>query len=815
MIAALGQDFRYALRQLRKSPGFTAVAVVTLALGIGANTAIFSVVEGVVLAPLHYFEPDRLVMVWENNPRFPRVWNSYPNFQDWQRTAQSFQQMAAFRQQGVDLTSPGAPSHLKASQISLGFFSTLGAELALGREFTARESQPGGAPAAVISNHLWRERFGGRPEALGKSVTVDGVNYSIVGVAPPGFRFNIDADVYTPLGQLDPLILNNRGSHDGIFTFARLKPGASISQSQAEMSTIQNRLDRLYPNDNRDVGIYVEPLKQAIVGDTGQTLALLSGAVGLVLLITCANVANLVLARSVGRSREFAIRSALGANRGRLARQLLTESLILSLTGACLGSLIAFLGNRSVLAAMPGILPRTEDVSVNAPVLLYTLIVSLVVGIVFGLAPALKSWSADPQISLKEGGRGSTVVHRRTQSSFVVVQVASTLVLLVGAGLLLRTILHLWNVNPGFDTKNIIALKVGVSHSLTKTPSSTRVAYEQLIERIRQIPGVEAADFSTAIPLTGQGGYLPFWLDSHKPESLQGAPRLQWSLTGPDYLGTMGIQLLQGRFLREDDTAKTPCVAVIDRDFAHKFFPDGNPIGHTITAGFAAFGPCAIVGVVNHVKEAGLNDAGLGNQYQAYYSLHQVPDQWVPVNYPDASIVVRTPLDAATLIPVIKAAVSQASSDQPIYNLQTMQQIISDSMSEQRFPMILLGAFAGLGLLLASVGVYGMISYSVTQRAQEIGIRMALGADKGKILRLFIGQELKLALGGIAVGAVGALILTRTLSSLSHLLYEVGSGDPLTFGTASIVLIAVAALAGYIPARRATKVDPMVALRYE
>lgn len=815
MIVALGQDLRYALRQCRKSPGFTAVATLTLALGIGANTAIFSVVEGVVLAPLPYFEPDRLVMVWENNPRFPRVWDSYPNFQDWQRSARSFQQMAAFREQELDLTLPGAPSHIKASEISAGFFSALGVELALGREFTPQENQPGGASAAVISNHLWKERFGGGPEALGKSVTLDGVSYSIVGVAPPEFRLQERADVYTPLGQLDPLILNNRGSHDGIFTFARLKPGMSLSQSQAEMSTIQNGLDRLFPNDNRDLGIYVEPLKQAIVGNAGQTLALLLGAVGLVLLITCANIANLLLARSAARRREFAIRSALGANRSRLARQLLTESVFLSLSGACLGSLIAFCGIRSVLVTMPGILPRSQDVSINAPVLLYTLIVSLLVGILFGLAPALKIWSADPQASLKDRGRGSAVGHRRIQSSFVVVQVASTLVLLVGAGLLLRTILHLWNVNPGFDTKNIIALKVGVSHSLTRTPSSTRVAYEQLIERIRQIPGVEAADFTTAIPLSGQGGYLPFWLDSHKPESLQGAPRLQPFLVGPDYLRTMGMQLLQGRFVDEGDTAGTPCVAVIDRDFGRKFFGDENPVGHTITAGFAAFGPCAIVGIVNHVKDAGLNDAGLGNQYQTYYSLYQVPDQWVHVNYPDASIIARTSLDATTLIPAIKSAVYQASSDQPIYNFQTMQQIISDSMSEQRFPMILLGAFAGLALLLASVGIYGMISYSVTERVQEIGIRMALGADKEKVLRLFVGQELKLVLIGVAVGAVGALVLTRTLSSLSHLLYLVGSGDPLTFATASIVLIAVAALAGYIPARRAVTVDPMVALRYE
>jgi len=809
------QDVRYALRQLRRNPGFTVVAVLTLTLGIGANTGIFSVVQAVVLAPLRFFEPDRLVMIWENNPRFPRVWDSYPNFQDWQRNARSFQRMAAFRQQGVDLTFPGTASHLNSSQISLGFFSTLGVELALGREFSPQEDQHGGAPAVVISHRLWRERFAGSAEVLGRTVSVDGLNYSIVGVAPPGFRLEEEADIYTPLGQSDPLILNNRASHAGIFTIARLKPGVSVSQGQAEMSTIQNSLDRQYPGDNRDLGTYVEPLKQAIVGDAGQTLGLLLGAVGLVSLIACANVANLLLARSAARNREFAVRSALGASRARVARQLLTESLILSLAGAGLGIAIALFGIRSLLAALPGILPRSEDVGVNAAVLLYTLAVSLVAGILFGLSPALKSWSADPQASLKEGGRGSTVVHRRTQSSFVVMQVALTLVLLVGAGLLFRTILRLRDVNPGFEATNVITFKVGVSHSLTKTASSTRVAYRQLLERIRQIPGVQAADFTTAIPLTGQGGYLPFWIDSQKPESLQGAPRLQAFLTGPDYFRTMEIPLLQGRFLSEGDTTKSPCVAVIDSEFARKFFPDGKSIGHTITAGFAAFGPCTIVGVAGHVKDAGLNDAGVANQYQTYYSLYQDPDQWVPLNYSDASIIVRTPLAPATVIPAIKAMVYQAGSDQPIYNVQTMRQIVADSMSGQRFPMILLGAFAGLALLLAAVGIYGTISYAVTRRVQEIGIRMALGADKQSVLRLFIGHELKLVLAGIAVGAVGALILTRMLSSLSHLLYGVRSSDPLTFVTVSAVLMSVAALAGYIPARRAMKVDPMVALRYE
>jgi predicted permease len=814
-MTGLMRDLRYALRQLRRNPGFTSVAVLTLALGIGVNTGIFSVVEGVLLAPLHYAEPDRLVMVWENNPRFPRVWTSYPNFQDWQRSAHSFQRMAAFRQQGVDLTAPGTPSHFNCSQISRGFFSTLGLQLALGREFNPQEDQQGGVPAAVISNHLWRERFGGSYEVLGKTVTLDGVDYSVVGVAPPRFRLEYEADVYTPLGQLDPLILNNRATHDGLFTVARLKPGVSISEAQAEMSTIQNRLDHLYTSDNRDLGIYVEPLKQAIVGDTGQILTLLLAAVGVVLLIACANVANLLLARSTARNREFAIRSALGASRAQVARQLLTESVLLSLAGGSLGVAIAFFGIKSVLAAVPEGLPRSEDVGVNAAVLLYTLAISLLVGILFGIAPALKAWRADPQTSLKEGGHSSTVLHRRTQSSFMVMQVALTLVLLVGAGLLLRTILHLWNVNPGFDTKNVITLKVGVSHSLTKTASGTRVAYEQMMERIRQIPGVQAADFTTAVPLTGESGYEPFWLDSQKPESLQGAPRLQPFLTGPDYFRAMGITLLQGRFFTAEDTLNSPCVAVIDSGFAHRFFADGKAIGHTITAGFAAFGPCTIVGIAVHVKDAGLNDAGMANQYQTYYSLYQDPDRWVTLNYPDASIVVRTPLDAAALIPAIKAAVYQAGSDQSIYHVQTMRQIVADSMSEQRFPMMLLGAFAGLALLLAAVGIYGMISYSVTQRVQEIGIRMALGADQGAVLRLFIGRQMRLVLVGIAVGGAGALILTRMLSSLSHLLYGVGSSDPLTFAAVSVVLISVAAVAGYIPARRAVKVDPVVVLRNE
>jgi len=809
-------DLRYGVRMLRTSPGFTAVAVLTVALGIGANTAMFSVVEGVLLSPLQYFQPDRLVMVWENNPRFPRVWVSYPNFLDWQRTARSFQQMAAGMEQGVDLTAPGIPEHLNGEEISSGFFRTLGVELALGREFFPQEDQRGGSPVAIISNRLWRNRFDTNPEVLGKYVTLDGVDFTVVGVVPSGFSFGHQhADVYTPLGRSDPLILNDRAAHDGIFTLARLQPGVTLAQSEAEMSTIQNGLDQLYPDANRDLGIYTEPLKQVVVGNVDRTLLLLLGAVGFVLMIACANVANLLLARSAARTREFAIRSALGANRLRLVRQVLTESVLLSLAGAGLGLLIATWGVRSVVAAVPGILPRSENIGLNAPVLLFTLGASITVGILFGLAPALRSWKADPQAWLKEGGRGSTSAHHHAHNSLVIVQMALTLVLLVGAGLLFQTMRHLWDVNPGFDVQHLITFKVGVSHALTKTPSSTRVAYQQLIGRIRQIPGVQAADFTDTVPLSGQGGTMPFWIDSQKPASLQGAPRLAMFLTGPDYLRTMGIPLLQGRFFTPEDTTKSPCVMVIDSIFAHIYFPDSDPLDHTLSAGFSPVGPCRIVGVVGHVEQWALGDSSAYIQNLAYFPLYQDPDQWVPLNYPETTVVVRTALDAAAIMPTIKATVYGASSDQPVYNIRTMQQIVWESMSSQRFPMILLGTFAGLALLLASIGIYGVISYSVSQRVHEFGIRVALGAGKQGIFRLVVGQGLRLALAGLAIGAAAALVLTRLLSSFSHLLYGVGASDPLTIVAVSLVLAGVTILACYIPARRAMRADPMVALRHE
>ena len=813
----LSQDLRYGGRTLRKSPGFTVVAVLTLALGIGSNTAMFSVVQGVVLAPLPYSQPDRLVMLLESNQRFARDAISYPNFVDWQRSARSFDQMAAIMlHQGYDLSGPGSPEHLDGVQVTAGFFSTLGVALSLGREFSPQEDQRGGSPAVIISNRLWRNRFDASPQALGNSLLLSGTDYVIVGVLPAGFRFLDQADAYLPLGQYNPLLLEARGSHAGMVAVARMKPGVSVVHAQAEMSAIQDHLDQLYPDADRGTGADVEPLKQIIVQDVRGTLLLLLGAVGLVVLIMCANVANLCLARSAAREREFAVRAALGASRARVMRQLLTESLLLSLAGGALGVLLAFWSMRLLLAAIPGNVPRSENIGVNAQVLWFTFAVSLAVGILFGLAPALRSYRPDVQASLKETGRGAGGGRHRAQSTLLVVQTALTLVLLVGAGLLLRTIRHLWETNPGFDSQNLITFKVGLSPSTPKTGPGIRASYLQLLDRIRAIPGTEAADFAGLVPLTDDDAEAPFWIDSQKPAEIQNAPRTIVFTTGTDYLRTMGIPLLRGRFFTSEDTTKTRFVTVIDTVFAEQYFPGQNPVGQSITFGWdTPVGPCEIIGVVGHVSHWGVGETGKFTKAQSYFSLQQDPDKWVPLNYPDTKILVRTPLDVAAIMPAIKSAVYAGGSAQPVYDVRTMPQIVAESMSSQRFPMMLLATFAALALILASVGTYGVVAYSVSQRVGEIGIRMALGAAKPDVFRMVIGNGLRLSCAGLAIGIAAALVLARLLSSFSQLLYGVRPNDPITLFMVSVVLSGVAVLASYLPARRATRVDPMVALRYE
>jgi predicted permease len=821
LIETLMQDLRYGLRQLRRSPGFTAVAVLTLALGIGANTAIFSVVDCVLLAPLPYPQSDHLVMIWEWNLHLKQVREpSYPNFRDWQRDARSFQEMAGYKWHFFDLSSPGTPEHIASMEISSGFFTMLGVKLPFGREFSPQEDRRGGAPVAIISDQLWRDRFGGSPKALGKPLTLNEVEYTIVGVLPPGFRLfgdTNDAQVFTPLGQGDPLILNPRGGY-GCIVIARLSPRVSIAQAQAEMSTTQNRLDQLYPEANKGMGTEVVPLKKQFVGDVGGTLLLLLGAVGLVLLIACGNVANLLLARSTARMREFAIRSALGASRSRVVRQFLTESVLLSLAGGGLGLLVAEWGVKPTLAAVPGSLPRSGEIGLNVQVLLFALGVAITVGILFGLAPVLKNSKSNLHDALKEGGRTSTSGHHHMQGGLVIFQMALTLVLLVGAGLLFRTIRHLWETNPGFDADHLITFQVEFPPSLTKAPSIERAAYQQMLERIRSIPSVEAADFTYNLPLRGWENNAYFWIGSRKPAIIQSAPQMLVYNTGPDYIRTMRIPLLRGRFFTPKDNNSAPCVAVIDSVMAHTYFPNEDPLGQMLTFGWTPpFGPCQIVGVVGHVKHWGLGNESGYVRAESYYPLYQLPDQWVTASegYRSTTILVRTPLAVDAAIPAIRRAVYGTGREQPVYNVQTMQAIASESMSSQRFPMILLGTFAGLALLLASIGIYGVISYSVAQRVREIGIRVALGAEKSDVFRMVIGQGLRLALAGLALGAVAALIFTRLLSSFSHLLYGVGTNDPWTFAVVSLVLTGVSIVACYIPARRATAVDPTVALRCE
>jgi predicted permease len=636
-------------------------------------------------------------MVSESRQNLKQLDISYPDFQDWQRNARSFEEMAALTQRDYDLTSPGIAEHLDGMEVSSGFFGTLGVKPVLGRDFSRAEDRPHGASAVIISNRLWKERFASSPQVLGKSVILDGANFTIIGVLPPGFRLWTDTDVYAPLGQGEPLLYSDRTIH-GIASIARLKAGISMGQAEGEMSAVQENLDRLYPAADRNLGVDIVPLKQPIVGDAGGTLLFLLGAVGIVLLIACTNVANLLLARSTARTREFAMRAALGASRARIVRQLLTESVLLAIAGGVLGLGLAKLGVSLMLATVPASLPSSDSIGVNLPVLFFTFSISLAVGILFGIVPALKNSSVDVQGALKLGERGSTRSHSLGQSALVIVQMALTLVLLVGAGLLLRTVRDLWKVNPGFDSLHVITFKVGLSPSLTRTASSTRVAYQQLLDRIRQIPGIQAADFTSVVPLSEQDNSGPFWVGAQEATSMQDAPHALYFETGPEYLQTMKIPLLRGRFFTPADTTESEKVVVIDSVLARKYFADQDPVGQTITV--AHWGTGRVIGVVGHIRHYGLDDPGTYNPSQIYISFYQLPDQWVPEFARFLSIAVRTPLDAAAVMPAIKNVIYGTGKDQPVYDVQTMQRIASDSMASQRLPMILLGGYSVRGVLM-------------------------------------------------------------------------------------------------------------------
>jgi predicted permease len=814
------QDLRYGLRILASNAGFTIVAVLTLTLGIGANTAIFSVINGVLLQPLPYHDPSRLMILGEKTPEFDNMSVSVPNLQDWQRENRSFESLAGHRWADYDLTGSRMPEHLGGRMVSASFFSTFGIKPVRGRDFEAREDHMGAARVVVIGGGLWKRRFGANSDIIGKLITLSGQGYTVIGVVPADFRFFGPADVFTLLGQWDDVLAHSREAHPGLRAVGRLKPGVSREQAQSDMNSVAAQLALAYPKSNAHHSVNVRPLAQDIVGDVRPALLVLLGAVGFVLLIACANVANLLLARSTSRRREMAIRAALGASQGRMMRQVLTEGVLMALTGGALGLLLAHWGTQAVVAAIPGGLPRMEDIGVDGWVLVFTLVASVATGVLFALAPALQMSRLDLQSTLREGSRGSTGGQHRLRSALMVAEVGASLVLLVGAGLMLRTMWHLSRVSPGFNPRNMLTFSVGLSPANRATADRIRNAYRDLTQSVLALPGVQAAGIVDDVPLTGSDSELPFWVSGRPRPNAQS--EMLWALlydVNPGYLRAMDIPLLRGRFLNDADTKGSAPVMVIDEMMAKGLFPHQDPVGQSIRIAVPeGFGPgldapIAIVGVVGHVKHFGLDaDASSKIQYQLYLPFTQLPDQLMPLVATGMTMMVRTSVDPLSLVSTIRHRVSERDGDQPVFDVQTMEKIISDSVAGRRFSMLLLGVFAGLALVLASVGIYGVISYTATQRTHEIGIRMALGAKRKDVMRLVVGQGLRLSLIGIGAGLVAALGLTRLMSSM---LYGVRPTDLVTFVAVSLLLAGVAVLASYVPARRAMKVDPIVALRYE
>jgi predicted permease len=816
-MSTLLQDLRYGLRMLVKNPGFTAVVVLTLALGIGANTALFSVVNGVLLNPLRYAEPDRLVALYSGTSEDSKSSISYLNFLDWVRDNHSFSALAAYRADDFNLTGRGEPERVPADMISAGFFPLLGVKPVIGRTLLPEEDQVGATPVALISDGFWKRKFGSSPDALGKALTLSGTVYTIVGVIPADFYYTGSnfqrSDVYVPIGQWNDATFRDRRAGMGMDAVGRLKPGVTFTQANADMQAVAQHLAEEYPEADKGTGIVLVPLKQDVVGDIQPILLVLLAAVGFVLLIACVNVANLLLARSTGRTHEFAIRSALGASRGRVIRQLLTESILLGLAGGGLGLLLASWGLQGALKVLPEALPRAEEVRLDGRVLLFMLTASVLAGILFGLAPALKNSQRRLHETLREGGRGLSGARHRAQSVFVVVEMALALVLLAGAGLTIRSLSKLWGVDPGFDPHHVLTFRLSLPPAPGSTPDANRATWRQIEDHLAAVPGVQSASLASgAMPMSGDSD-LPFWLEGEPKPSTQAEMRVTLTcFVMPAYFEVMRIPLRRGRFLTPEDNEHSPSVTVIDERFARLYFGDQNPVGKRIN--FAIFNTTAeVVGVVGHVKQWGLDADGSSTlQAQCYFQSMQVPDQFVPLLYNFTGIVVRTAGAPLAQVGSIRHALDQVNSQQVMYNIESMDGIISRTLAARRFSMILLGIFAALALVMSCVGIYGVISYLAGQRTHEIGVRMALGAERRDVLRMVLGEGAKMALVGVAIGLVAAFGLTRLMANM---LFGVSAHDPLTLAGVAALLVLMSLAACYIPARRATKVDPMVALRYE
>jgi putative ABC transport system permease protein len=807
-VADLGQDLRYGLRTLVKNPGFTIVAVIALALGIGANSAIFSVVNTVLLRPLPYQNPDALVMVWEDATHlgFPRNTPSAANFIDWRTQNTVFEGMATTAERSFNLTGVGEPERFDGRRVSGNLFTLLGVEPQLGRTFLPEEDKPGAARAVILSYGLWQRRFGSDPKIVGQPLSLNGESYTVVGVMPRSFQFPTRKDqLWVPIAFSSEEAAS-RGNHY-LEVVARIKPGVTLRQAQAEMGTIGARLAQQYPEENTRMGVVVTPLHEQLVGDIKPALLILLGAVGFVLLIACANVANLLLARAAVRQKEIALRLALGASRSRLTRQFLTESVLLAALGGGVGLLLSIAGIDLLKRFIPDTISQAHAIGIDGKVLVFTMLVSLVTGLIFGLAPAAQASNFNLNETLKEGGRdsGAGSGGNRIRALLVISEVAVSFILLIGAGLLINSFLHLRNLDPGYRADHLLAMKVALPDS--KYPDKERRSpfYAEVIRRVQALPGVQSVAVASNLPLTYNGDSMPIGVEGRADPPPDQRPDVILRVVSPGYFSTMGIALVKGRDFSERDNADATKVVVVSEKTARHFWPGEDPIGKRLKPGSTTSeSPWReVIGVVKDVRQ---NDFVAEPKMEMYMAYPQLS------SFAPNALVVRTNVAPLSLATSVRNAVWAVDKDQPVSDIRTMEGIVSESVARQRFSMLLLGIFASLALILAAVGIYGVMSYSIAQRTREIGIRMALGAQRSDVLKLAVGQGLRLVLIGVAIGLGAAFILTRVMASL---LFGVSATDPTTFATISLVLISVALLASYIPALRATRVDPMVALRYQ
>jgi len=813
LIESLLQDIRYGIRTLGKNPGFTAVAVLTLALGIGANTAIFSVVENVLLRPLPYPQPGNLVQIWNTYPpQAPRAGLSPGDYADWRQQNASFSEMGGYAHisQGFNLTGEGEPQRVLGSYASAGLFPLLGIHLAAGHYFVEEEDRAGSSPVVILSHHLWQSRFGGDPAVVGRTITLDNQRYRVTGVLPADFRLLRWPDLWMPFGQYGDDLTEH--VHHSFIGVARLKPGVTLAQARDEMARLNQQETIQYPDSHKFFGVLVEPMEDPSAAKLQGILLVLSGAVGLVLLIACGNIVNLLLVRNAGREREVAVRTALGASSWQLSRQLLTESMLLSLAGSALGLILAVGGLRFLMAFVPADLGVLRESGLNSKVLAFTAAVCVATGIICGLLPALRTFRANLAGVLKQGSKGTSGTgHRRTHNVLVISEIAMALVLLIGAGLLLRSFQHLLEVDPGFRVDHILTVEVQQA-ALPFTQASKlsqedwiqigqkqSLQFEQIVERIRALPGVKEAAGIDDLPLSKEFRQASRFVIEDQPIPNAGArPIVQFRTVSLSYFSTMGIPLRKGRLFTEDDW-RVPR-AVINETMERRFWPKGDALGKRINLCSLDPKPCwsTIIGVTGNVHQFGLDAEPT---FDVYFV-----GGWTPY------VVVRTASDPVALAAAVTDVIHKADSNLPVTHVMTMDGLLTDTISPRRFSATLVGVFAVLAVVLAAVGIYGVMSYTVSQRTQEIGVRMALGAQLTSVRRMILGQTLKLTLIGVALGLAGAFVVARFLTSL---LFGVGVYDPLTFLGVAVLLVAVALAASYVPARRAMRVHPIVALRYE